>query len=134
MIQSDEIMKQVKPIMQKVREHGDAALLELTSKFDKVELSCPVLKAPFNVPTLPQDIKNAIDQAYDNIYTFHQAQLDTNVLRIETMPGVVCSRFSRPIQKVGLYVPGGTAILPSTTLSNLLLIVSAGCSCKSGWL
>lgn len=62
------------------------------------------------------DVRAAIDCAYDNIKKFHEAQLEIQPLRVETMPGVICSRFARSISRVGLYVPGGTAILPSTAL------------------
>src|SRR5262249_23005814 len=63
-----------------------------------------------------------------NIYKFHEAQLSKSTLVVETSPGVVCSRFSRPIEKVGLYVPGGTAVLPSTALMLGVPAKVAGCS------
>jgi phosphoribosyl-ATP pyrophosphohydrolase/phosphoribosyl-AMP cyclohydrolase/histidinol dehydrogenase len=69
----------------------------------------------------------AIDCAYENIYTFHCAQLDRRPLVVETMPGVKCSRFVRPIERVGLYVPGGTAMLPSTALMLGVPAKVAGC-------
>ncbi len=61
-------------------------------------------------------VRAAIDVAYANIHKFHEAQASSDTLVVETMPGVVCSRFARPIARVGLYVPGGTAVLPSTAL------------------
>ncbi|KAI8074921.1 histidinol dehydrogenase-domain-containing protein [Gongronella butleri] len=128
-IDSQEITKRVTPIMQDVRTRGDAALVDLTKKFDRVDLSCPTIAAPFPAELMQLDPKTkaAIDQAYDNIYKFHDAQMDRDTLVVETMPGVVCSRFARPIERVGLYVPGGTAVLPSTTLMLGIPAKVAGC-------
>ncbi|ORX55111.1 hypothetical protein DM01DRAFT_1304737 [Hesseltinella vesiculosa] len=129
-IDSQEITKRVTPIMSDVRARGDAALTDLTKKFDRVELQCPTIQAPFpeHLMQLDPKTKAAIDQAYDNIYKFHDAQMDRETLVVETMPGVVCSRFARPIERVGLYVPGGTAVLPSTTLMLGIPAKVAGCS------
>ncbi|CAG8446381.1 5639_t:CDS:2 [Cetraspora pellucida] len=128
-IKSDDIMARVRPIVNDVRNKGDAALIEYTAKFDKVQLNTPVISAPFPPEAMALDdvTRCAIDQAYDNIYKFHDAQYDRSTLVVETMPGVVCSRFSRPIERVGLYVPGGTAILPSTTLMLGIPAKVAGC-------
>jgi phosphoribosyl-ATP pyrophosphohydrolase/phosphoribosyl-AMP cyclohydrolase/histidinol dehydrogenase len=76
---------------------------------------------------LDDKVRKAIDEAYANIFKFHEAQLDKSELIVETMPGIICSRFVRPIEKVGLYVPGGTAILPSTTLMLGIPAKVAGC-------
>ncbi|KAG2217846.1 hypothetical protein INT45_008143 [Circinella minor] len=129
-IDSSEIINRVTPIMKDVRERGDAALVDLTAKFDRVQLDCPTLKAPFDekLMQLDPETKVAIDQAYDNIFKFHDAQMDRDTLTVETMPGVVCTRFARPIERVGLYVPGGTAVLPSTTLMLGIPAKVAGCS------
>jgi phosphoribosyl-ATP pyrophosphohydrolase/phosphoribosyl-AMP cyclohydrolase/histidinol dehydrogenase len=117
-LKSDEMIPKVKPIVDDVRVRGDAALLELTAKFDKAKLASPVIFPPFDVDSmqLDSDVRSAIDIAYANIRKFHEAQIDGKTLVVETMPGVLCSRFARPIARVGLYVPGGTAILPSTAL------------------
>lgn len=91
----------VRPIMANVRTNGDKALLELTEKFDKAKLSCPVIDmAAADEPDLDKEIKDAIDLAYDNIYKFHKAQLNLEPLVVETCKGVVCSRHVRPIAKV----------------------------------
>ncbi|KAG0202222.1 trifunctional histidinol dehydrogenase [Mortierella sp. NVP41] len=129
-IQSNDIMARVKPIVESVRERGDAALIELTTKFDGVQLESTVISAPFSPESMVLDEKTrvAIDQAYDNIYKFHAAQLQDQALVVETMPGVVCTRFARPIERVGLYVPGGTAVLPSTALMLGIPAAVAGCS------
>ncbi|CAI2170587.1 12788_t:CDS:2 [Funneliformis geosporum] len=128
-IKSDDIMSRVRPIVEDVRKRGDTALVELTAKFDGVKLESPVISAPFlpESMALDESTRLAIDQAYDNIYKFHDAQYDRSTLVVETMPGVICSRFSRPIERVGLYVPGGTAILPSTTLMLGIPAKVAGC-------
>ncbi|KAI8974452.1 histidinol dehydrogenase-domain-containing protein [Pilobolus umbonatus] len=128
-IDSSEIIKRVTPIMQEVRKNGDAAIKSFTRQFDRVELDNATIKAPFDPEMMKLDPKTkaAIDQAYDNIYKFHDAQLDRDTLVVETMPGVICSRFSRPIERVGLYVPGGTAVLPSTTLMLGIPAKVAGC-------
>ncbi|KAJ7129588.1 histidinol dehydrogenase-domain-containing protein [Mycena epipterygia] len=128
-LKSDEMITRVKPIVDDVRTRGDAALLELTAKFDKAELLSTVVFPPFAADTMVVDpaVGEAIKIAYANIKKFHEAQADTTTLRVETMPGVVCSRFARPIARVGLYVPGGTAILPSTALMLGIPAQVAGC-------
>jgi phosphoribosyl-ATP pyrophosphohydrolase/phosphoribosyl-AMP cyclohydrolase/histidinol dehydrogenase len=75
---------------------------------------------------LPDAVCAAIDAAYANVRKFHAAQV-SETLVVETMPGVVCTRFARPIARVGLYVPGGTAILPSTALMLGIPAQVAGC-------
>ncbi|PBK72678.1 histidine biosynthesis trifunctional-protein [Armillaria solidipes] len=128
-LKSDEMIEKVKPIVSEVRARGDAALLEFTAKFDKARLESTCIFSPFSPDTMQidPDIKAAIDQAYANIRKFHEAQSSGSHLVVETMPGVVCSRFARPIARVGLYVPGGTAILPSTALMLGIPAQVAGC-------
>lgn len=128
-LKSDEMIAKVKPIVDAVRIRGDAALLELTAKFDKAQLSSPILRPPFAAESmkLSDTVRKAIDIAYSNIRKFHEAQAEKAPLVVETMPGVVCSRFCRPIARVGLYVPGGTAILPSTALMLGIPAQVAGC-------
>lgn len=129
-MKTDQIVSIVKPILEDVRKRGDDALLELTLKFDKVSLESNVLMAPFpaELMAITDEVKKAIDVAFDNIHKFHSAQLDPSyVLEVETMPGVVCSRFVRPIEKVGVYVPGGSAVLPSTALMLGIPALVAGC-------
>ena len=127
---TDKIMAIVRPIIKDVQEGGDKALLEYTHKFEKAtSLKTAVLKAPFPQELMqlsPETIK-AIDISYENIRKFHAAQAEEKPLEVETMPGVVCSRFSRPIERVGLYVPGGTAVLPSTALMLGVPAMVAGC-------
>ncbi|KAF1944652.1 histidine biosynthesis trifunctional protein [Clathrospora elynae] len=118
------------PIIEAVKTRGDAALLEYTHKFEKAtSLTSPVLRAPFppELMRLRPETAKAIDISFENIRKFHAAQKEDKPLRVETMPGVVCSRFSRPIERVGLYVPGGTAVLPSTALMLGVPAMVAGC-------
>ncbi|OAQ97043.1 hypothetical protein LLEC1_03693 [Akanthomyces lecanii] len=126
----DAILKIVVPIIEEVRKGGDKALLSYTHKFEKAtSLTSPVLKAPFPAELMnlsPETIK-AIDTSYENIRRFHAAQAEDKPLSVETMPGVICGRFSRPIERVGLYVPGGTAVLPSTALMLGVPAMVAGC-------
>lgn len=127
---TSDIMKLVLPIVQNVQANGDKALLELTAKFDGVTLESPVLKAPFpeDWMNISDDMKEAIDLSIANIEKFHAAQLPKeHVLSVETAPGVICSRFAKPIENVGLYVPGGTAVLPSTAMMLGVPAKVAGC-------
>jgi phosphoribosyl-ATP pyrophosphohydrolase/phosphoribosyl-AMP cyclohydrolase/histidinol dehydrogenase len=125
------IMGIVNPIIKEVREGGDKALLGFTHKFEKAtSLTSPVLKAPFpkSLMDLPPETIEAIDVSFENIRKFHAAQKEEKPLQVETMPGIICSRFARPIERVGLYVPGGTAVLPSTALMLGVPAMVAGCN------
>ncbi len=127
---TQEIMRIVSPIIEEVRQNGDSAVLGYTHKFEKAtSLTSPVLKAPFapELMELAPETVEAIDVSFENIRRFHEAQRDVQPLEVETMPGVVCSRFSRPIERVGLYVPGGTAVLPSTAMMLGVPAMVAGC-------
>ncbi|KAL1953344.1 hypothetical protein VTO42DRAFT_2998 [Malbranchea cinnamomea] len=124
------IVSMVKPIIQDVRDNGDAAVLKYTRQFEKASsLASPVLRAPFpeHLMQLSPETAKAIDTSYENIRRFHAAQMEEKALEVETMPGVVCSRFVRPIERVGLYIPGGTAVLPSTALMLGVPAMVAGC-------
>lgn len=125
-----DIMKLVFPIIEQVKKDGDKALLELTQKFDGVKLDSPILKAPFppELMQISQDMKDAIDLSISNIEKFHSAQLPKEkIMTVETSSGVFCSRFAKPIENVGLYVPGGTAVLPSTAMMLGVPAKVAGC-------
>ena len=127
---TDMIMGIVNPIIKEVRAGGDKAVLSYTHKFEKAtSLTSPVLKAPFpqSLMNLPPETIEAIDISFENIRKFHAAQKEDKPLRVETMPGIICSRFARPIERVGLYVPGGTAVLPSTALMLGVPAMVAGC-------
>lgn len=127
---SEKIIAICNPIIEAVKTRGDAAVLEYTHKFEKAtSLTSPVLKAPFpeHLMKLAPETAKAIDVSFENIRKFHAAQKEDKPLVVETMPGVVCSRFSRPIERVGLYVPGGTAVLPSSALMLGVPALVAGC-------
>ncbi|MBT6068719.1 histidinol dehydrogenase [Candidatus Peregrinibacteria bacterium] len=119
----------VRPIMEEVKSSGDTALKYFTRKFDSVELeSLEVSEEERNAAAskLSDKTKNAFKKAAENIRTFHKSQiLDEKV--VETMPGVTCFRQSRAIEKVGLYIPAGTAPLPSTVLMLGIPAQIAGC-------
>lgn len=126
---AEEIRAVVESVIQNVRTNGDKALLEYTARFDKVELtSLTIEKEELTglASTLLPEQKLALQTAYENIYKFHQSQLKTED-KVETMPGVTCWRELRPIEKVGLYIPGGTAVLPSTFLMLGIPARIAGC-------
>ncbi|KAH7256653.1 histidinol dehydrogenase-domain-containing protein [Fusarium tricinctum] len=126
----EAILNIIKPIIEDVRTGGDKAVLSYTHKFEKAtSLTSPVLKAPFPKELMdisPETIE-AIDISFENIRKFHSAQQEEKSLQVETMPGIICSRFSRPIERVGLYIPGGTAVLPSTALMLGVPAMVAGC-------
>ncbi|WVO15883.1 histidinol dehydrogenase [Cryptococcus depauperatus] len=124
------MIDKVKPIVERVRKEGDEGLKAMTRQFDKADLNSNVLLPPFTTPSeteLPIDVRDAIDKAYANVKAFHVAQTEKAPLVVETMPGVTCSRFARPIARVGIYVPGGTAILPSTAIMLGVPAQVAGC-------
>ena len=126
---ANEIRTIVEDVIANVQQHGDKALLDYALKFDKVELNKLYLdRAELEeiAKAISADQKAALETAYNNIYKFHQTQLKTED-KVETMPGVTCWRELRPIEKVGLYIPGGSAVLPSTFLMLGIPACIAGC-------
>ncbi len=114
----DEISQIVSSIIKEVREKGDEALIEQALKFDKAQISSIKVSEEEleNASSrLDKDLKEAILIAYENIKKFHEAQIPKEVA-IETTKGVKCEVLTRPIEKVGLYIPGGLAPLFSTVL------------------
>lgn len=119
----------VSEVIAKVRKEGDAALLELTEKFDRVQpesIRVSTQEIDEASARLSEKMKNALEQAYENIAKFHKAQ-KPQPIKVETQPGVLCEQVTRPIQKVGLYIPGGSAPLPSTVLMLGVPAKIAGC-------
>ncbi|ADT86761.1 histidinol dehydrogenase [Vibrio furnissii] len=119
----------VSEVIAKVRAEGDAALLALTAKFDRVTPeSIRVTSDEIDAASarLSDEMKQALEQAYTNIAKFHKAQ-KPQPIKVETMPGVVCEQVTRAINKVGLYIPGGSAPLPSTVLMLGVPAQIAGC-------
>ncbi len=128
---TQQIEAAVAPILAQVRAGGDAALVELAKKFDKIDLTASQLAVSADEldaaeAQLSPELKAAIRQAYQNIRLFHERQKQP-VEKIETMPGVTCWRKSVGIEKVGLYIPGGTAPLFSTVLMLGIPAQLAGC-------
>ncbi|TON92008.1 histidinol dehydrogenase [Vibrio parahaemolyticus] len=119
----------VADVIAKVRTQGDAALLELTEKFDRVKpesIRVPSKEINAASERLSAEMKQALEQAYSNIAKFHKSQ-KPQPIKVETQPGVMCEQVTRPIQKVGLYIPGGSAPLPSTVLMLGVPAKIAGC-------
>jgi len=120
----------VEEILANVKLLGDKALYDYALKFEKVVLDKLYLtkdELTQIAEGVSSEQKAALDTAYNNIYKFHQSQLKVED-KVETMPGVTCWREVRAIEKVGLYIPGGTAVLPSTFLMLGIPARIAGCS------
>jgi histidinol dehydrogenase len=116
-------------IIDRVRQDGDSALRSLTAKYDSAELTnlrVPDTEIVEAEARLTSEQLGAIDLAIANVRRFHEAQVSVD-LRVETMPGVLCERLSRPIEAVGLYVPAGTAPLPSAAIMLAVPAQIAGC-------
>lgn len=120
---------EVAGIVAEVRRRGDAALLDFARRFDGVTIdslrvdAASIAAAPAR---LAEDQRCALQAAMANIRTFHQAQLSPS-LEVQTAPGVICRRITRPVDAVGLYVPAGSAPLPSTALMLAVPAAVAGC-------
>lgn len=122
------VMSAVVPIVEAIRDKGDEAVKEFTAKFDKVNLDKVCVKIEdMPTPQLAPEVAAAFDVAYNNIKKFHEAQ-QSAPMSVDVMPGVTCRRVTRAISSVGLYVPGGTAILPSSALMLAVPAQIAGCS------
>ena len=125
----DDIIASVQEIIDEVRRGGDEALLSLSERFDGSRPdSLFVSDAELDEAekALPASLKEAIEAARRNILAFHSAQMPKGE-SVETAPGVVCSRKIVPIDRVGLYIPGGTAPLFSTVLMLAVPASVAGC-------
>ena len=119
----------VTSVINTVKQDGDVGVLALTEKFDKVKPeSIRVSKSEIDAASerLSEEMKAALQQAYSNISAFHKAQKPQSI-KVETQPGVVCEQITIPINKVGLYIPGGSAPLPSTVLMLGIPAQIAGC-------
>ncbi len=126
---SGDIKSAVENIINLVNAEGDRALFELTEKFDNIKLDGLIVSerqiAQASV-RVPEALKQAIQNAKRNITAFHQAQKPQTV-DVETQPGVRCQVVTRPINRVGLYIPGGSAPLFSTVLMLSIPANIAGC-------
>jgi histidinol dehydrogenase len=128
-IDNNELENTVRQIMADIKINGDTALLRYSRRFDSPEQESLVVsneeicRAEENIS---QELKNAMLLALENINTFHRSQ-ETKIEKIETSAGVTCWRENRPIERVGLYIPGGTAPLFSTVLMLGAPAKIAGC-------
>jgi len=121
--------KPVRKVLDRVRKNGDAAVRKFTREFDGVALrkfSVKIKEVKAAKLSLSESLKEAIKLAAANIERFHHAQLH-GPEEVETMPGVKCWRRAIPIEKIGLYIPGGTAPLFSTVLMLGIPAKIAGC-------
>lgn len=121
--------QQVKGVLNVVKQDRDTAVLQFTRQFDGVQLSSLIVtddEIESAIQQVPDDLKRAIKQAANNIRVFHEKQ-KTSIEVVETMKGVRCWRKSVGIDKVGLYIPGGTAPLFSTILMLAIPAQIAGC-------
>lgn len=126
---ASELRETVKTVLDRIQEDGDAAVKEFEQKFDKVQLeSLAVSEAEMQEAEglVSPDLADALKLAHSNIEKFHASQ-KFNSAKVEVAPGVVCWQKSVPIEKVGLYIPGGTAPLFSTVLMLATPAKIAGC-------
>lgn len=129
-MQAKELQSVIDGVFERVRDEGDQAILDFTVRFDGVSLTSLVVSDEEKekaIDRIPQSLMEAIDTAYTNITAFHQSQIIPS-RRIETSAGVECWQEMRAIDKVGLYIPGGTAPLFSTVLMLGVPAKVAGCS------
>jgi len=128
-METDFLESSVRNILNRVQTSGDQALLEFNKQFDKATLTSLAVTAEevdAAVNKVSGALKDAINIAYKNIYSFHEKQ-QRDELSVDTMRGVTCWRKSLPIEKVGLYIPGGTAPLFSSVLMLGIPAKIAGC-------
>ncbi|AWX13543.1 histidinol dehydrogenase [Mergibacter septicus] len=126
---STEIQAAVTAIKQLVQQQGDQALFALTERFDRIKLEHLVVSKKQIAAAsarVPDNLKQAIQNAQQNIRCFHQAQ-EMPEVDLETQAGVRCQVVTRPIERVGLYIPGGSAPLFSTVLMLAVPAKLAGC-------
>ena len=128
-IDHSQLQQTVSSVLGDVRQRGDAAVLDYEERFDHVRLSSLAVSQEEMDEAerlVSPELKAAIRLAHQNIYTFHEAQRFSEVC-VETQPGVFCWQKSVPIERVGLYIPGGTAPLFSTVLMLATPAKIAGC-------
>ncbi|MBI9072327.1 MAG: histidinol dehydrogenase [Melioribacteraceae bacterium] len=119
----------VNPILNDIKLGGLDSVIKYAKKFDALEtddILVSKIEIDNSLKSISKSSKNALELAYQNIYKFHEKEIPKS-FSIETMPGVKCSREFRAIENVGLYIPGGTAVLPSTVLMLGIPAKIAGC-------
>jgi histidinol dehydrogenase len=119
----------VQDILNNVQQRGDEALKDYTKQFDNIELNDFTVSDEEwqTAESINGNLKEAIQLAIKNVRTFHEVQKEP-VQKIETMPGIICWRKSVAIEKIGLYIPGGTAPLFSTLIMLTAPAMIAGCT------
>ncbi|MCX8164184.1 MAG: histidinol dehydrogenase [Aquificaceae bacterium] len=126
---TDKYEPMVKEIIQRVQKEGDKALLEYTKRFDGVDLTPETLEVPYEemeraYNEIEEDVKSALEIAHERIRRFHEKQLERSFLVEEE--GIILGSRVMPLERVGIYVPGGKAAYPSTVLMNAVPAVVAG--------
>ena len=127
----EKARESVQEIIRAVQNRGDEAVVEYTRKLDKVELSASELRITENeikdaYSQIPASLLRAMQHAARNIERFHRFQLEGQDQEIEIQPGIKLSRVHRPIERIGIYIPGGTYPYPSTALMTIVPARVAG--------
>lgn len=128
-ILTEEYEPVVKEIIQRIKEEGDKALLEYTRRFDGIDLSPEDLEIPYEeleraYNQLEEDVKSAFEIAHERIRRFHEKQLEKSFFMEEE--GIILGNRVIPLERVGIYVPGGKAAYPSTVFMNAVPAIVAG--------
>jgi len=119
----------IRPILNEIKKDGLQAVIKYAKLYDGFSSSSVyVTEKEFleAEESLGKKVREALESAYSNIYSFHKEEVPNNIIK-ETQPGILCSREFRPIENVGLYIPGGNAVLPSTVLMLGIPAQIAGC-------
>ena len=128
-ILEEEYEKTVKEIIKRVREEGDKALIEFTERFDGIKLTPETLEVPYEelekaYESIDKEVRKALEVAEERIRVFHEKQLENSFFKEER--GIILGQKVLPLEKVGVYVPGGKAAYPSTVLMNVVPASVAG--------
>ncbi|RUM29218.1 MAG: histidinol dehydrogenase, partial [Aquifex sp.] len=128
-ILEEEYEKTVKEILKRVREEGDKAVIEFTKRFDGVDLTPESMEIPFEelekaYKRIEPEVREALEFAENRIRVFHEKQLENSFFKEEG--GIILGQKVVPLEKVGVYVPGGKAAYPSTVLMNVVPASVAG--------
>ncbi|MFN4012689.1 MAG: histidinol dehydrogenase [Aquificaceae bacterium] len=126
---SQEYEPIVKEIIQRVREEGDDALIEYTKRFDQLDITPESMEIPYEeleraYNEIEEDVRSALEIAHERIRRFHEKQLERSFFVEEE--GIILGNRVLPLERVGIYVPGGKAAYPSTVLMNAVPAVVAG--------
>ena len=127
-MESEEIKEQINSIVDDVRDNGDSAILKYTQRFDKnnlVDLFVTEEELKSAMINIDLDLKNALQNAIENISQFHKKQIKRS-FKFKKGEDVILGQLINPIEKVGIYVPGGTASYPSTVMMNIIPAKLAG--------